>query len=150
MLLMDETPVSPAFVTIGVLTIVTQMVDMLAVFLFAMLAGQFDTAAIMRMLAAGFPAVFAERVNTAAIAGHRMDHVRLAIRFIAMIAQNIIASGALMLLVLTIFLITMFALGIFTPAIQGRSMSYMLTVFLFAMLADYNLAKALMLYMLTG
>ena len=129
MLLMGVTPVRPAFLAICIFTTFTEMVDMLTVLLFAMLAGQFDTAAI---------------------AGHRMDHVRLAIRFIAMIAQNIIASGAFMLLVLTIFLITMFALGIFTPAIRGRSMSYMLAVFLFAMLADYNLAKALMLYMLTG
>lgn len=150
MLLMGLTPVRFANLAICIFTTFTEVVDVLAVLLFAMLAGQFDAAAIMRMLAAGFPAMFTERVNTAAIAGHRMDHVRLAIRFIAMIAQNIIASGALMLLVLTIFLITMFALGIFTPAIRGRSMSYMLAVFLFAMLADYNLAKALMLYMLTG
>ena len=44
-----------------------------------MVADEFCTPAIMLMLAAGFPAVVTERVNTATIAGHRMDHVRLAV-----------------------------------------------------------------------
>ena len=119
---MGLTPVRPAFLAICVVTPFTEMVDMLAVLLFAMLAGQFDAAAVMLMLAAGFPAMFTERVNTAAIAGHRMDHVRLAIRFIAMIAQNIITAGTFMLHMLAMFFLAMIALGIFTAAVNRRSM----------------------------
>ena len=149
MLLMGLTPVRPAFLAICVVTPFTEMVDMLAVLLFAMLAGQFDAAAVMLMLAPGFPAVVASGVNASAGIGNRMLLVRLAIWYIAMIAQNIIASGTFVLDMLTIFFRAVIARGIFTSAVCRDIMGYMLAIFGLTMRADYNLAKALMLYVLT-
>ena len=138
-----------AFLAISIITTFAEMVDVLTFLHFAMITNQLDAAAIMRMLAADFPTVVAGRVITAAVAGHRMDHVRLTIWCIAMIAQNIIASGALVLHMLAMFFLAMIALGIFTSAIQWHSMSYMLAIFFLTMLTDYNLAKTAMLFMLT-
>ena len=149
---MHSTPMRFAFLAISVLATFAEMhIFMLTIQLFAMTAGRFYTRTLMgNMLTILLLAMLAFCIFTSAVIGHLMKVVRLTIWFVAMIAQNIIASGAFMLHVLTIFLITMFALGIFTPAIRGRSMSYMLAVFSLTMLTDYNLAKAPMLDMLTG
>ena len=126
------------------------MADVLTILLLAMLAGQFDAAAIMLMLAACFPAVVAGGEFTSAIIGNIMENVLLAVWYTAMRAQNIIASGTFVLFMLTMFFPAVVAGGEFTSAVNGHRMGYMLAIFGLTMLTDYNLAKAPMLDMLTG
>ena len=100
-----------------------------------MVTDQLGTATIMLMLAARFTAMIAGRVNTSTVIGHTMESMRLAKWFVAMIAQDIIASGAFVLHMLTTFLSAMIAIGIFTSAIKGCIMGDMLAVFSPAMFA---------------